>query len=109
MNFIDPAYATGTCAEDSFVRDSSGKGWYNQNAPTTTGSNANYAVKNIYDLGGNVSEWTMEASETLRRVYRGRSLLLFRIVLSGFLSWHRRQSFEQGRRHRFQVSFVFVS
>ena len=59
MNFIDLAYATGSCEEDSFVRDSSGKGWYSQSAPTTTGSNADYAVKNIYDLGGNVIEWTM--------------------------------------------------
>ena len=71
MNFIDPAYATGTCAEDSFVRDSSGKGWYNQDAPTTTGSNANYAVKNIYDLAGNVYEWTMEAYNSTCRVSRG--------------------------------------
>ena len=71
MNFIDPAYATGTCVEDSFVRDSSGKGWYNQTSPTTTGSNENYAVKNIYDLGGNVFEWTMEAYVTDRRVLRG--------------------------------------
>ena len=72
MNFIDPAYATGSCAEDSFVRDSSGKGCYDQSDPTTTGSNANYAVKNIYDLGGNVSEWTMEANLTNLRVSRGR-------------------------------------
>ena len=71
MNFIDPAYATGSCAEDSFVRDSTDKGWYDQSGPTTTGSNANYAVKNIYDLGGNVAEWTMEAYNTDSRVYRG--------------------------------------
>ena len=77
MNFIDLAYATGSCAEDSFVRDSSGKGWYDQSAPTTTGSNQNYAVKNIYDLGGNVYEWTMEARSTNNRVSRGRFLLQF--------------------------------
>ena len=71
MNFIDPAYATGSCEEDSFVRDSSGKGCYDQSAPTVTGSNANYAVKNIYDLGGNVDEWTMEAYNTKNRVIRG--------------------------------------
>lgn len=71
MNFIDPAYATGSCAEDSFVRDSTGKGWYDQEAPTTTGSNGNYAVKNIYDLGGNVWEWSMEACDADRRVLRG--------------------------------------
>ena len=71
MNFIDPAYATGSCAEDSFVRDSSGKGWYDQGAPTTTVSNESHAVKNIYDLGGNVVEWTMEAGYTYGRVLRG--------------------------------------
>ena len=71
MNFIDPAYATGSCAEDSFVRNSSGKGWYSQSSPTTTGSNASYAVKNIYDLAGNVAEWTMEARHTYSRAHRG--------------------------------------
>ena len=71
MNFIDPAYAEGSCAEDSFVRDSSGHGWYGQSVPTVTGPNENYAVKNIYDLGGNVEEWTMEAYDTDCRVYRG--------------------------------------
>ena len=68
MNFIDPAYSTGSCSATSFVRDSSGKGWYNQSSPTKTGY---YAVKNIYDLGGNVYEWTMEAYDTGYRVGRG--------------------------------------
>ena len=71
MNFIDPAYSEGNCAKGSFVRDSSGNGWYNQSAPTVTGSNADYAVKNIYDLGGNVAEWTMEANSNLGRINRG--------------------------------------
>ena len=71
MNFIDSAYATGSCAEDSFVRDSSGKGWYGQSVLTVTGLNEEYAVKNIYDLGGNVYEWTMEANDTNCRVVRG--------------------------------------
>ena len=73
MNFIDPAYAEGSCAEDSFVRDSSGKGNYNRESgsPAVTGANENYAVKNIYDLGGNVAEWTMEAYDPNGRVTRG--------------------------------------
>ena len=73
MNFIDPAYATGTCAEDSFVRDSSGKGNYNSESGSlaVTGARENYAVKNIYDLGGNAYEWTMEAYDTIYRVSRG--------------------------------------
>ena len=96
MNFIDPAYATGSCDSSSFVRDSSGKGWYDKSAPTTTGSNANYATKNIYDLGGNVREWTMEASYTGYRVLRGRSLQPFWLELSSFLS-SQRQSVQQRR------------
>ena len=107
MNFIDPAYATGSCTENSFVRDSTGKGWYDQSAPTTTGSNENYAVKNIYDLGGNVCEWTMEAYNTGIRVIRGRYVQRFRLGCSGFRSFQP-QSFGQLRQLRFQVSFVFV-
>ena len=77
MNFIDPNYATGNCDSSSFVRDSSGKGRYRQIPPTITGSNENYAVKNIYDLGGNVYEWTMEVYSTDYRVSRGRRLHRF--------------------------------
>ena len=78
MNYIDPAYATGNCdTSTSFVANSRGKGYYDQSTPTTTGSSGEYAVKNIYDLGGNVVEWTMEAYNTGTRVYRGRSLHFF--------------------------------
>ena len=87
MNFVDPSYATGSCAEDSFVRNSSGKGWYGESAPTATGSNESYAVKNIYDLAGNVEEWTMEEYNTNRRVGRGRWLLSFGDRSSNILSW----------------------
>ena len=72
MAWIDPAYTTGSCdTMSSFVADSTGKGYYYQSSPTTTGSDANYAVKNIYDLAGNVKEWTMEASDGPGRVSRG--------------------------------------
>ena len=36
-----------------------------------TGNNINDKVQNIYDLEGNVREWTMEAVDTSDRVYRG--------------------------------------
>lgn len=74
MNFIDPNYITNAeigapnCAEDSFVRDSTDKGWYGQSQSTNTGY---YQIKNIYDLAGNVDEWTMESYYTDRRVGRG--------------------------------------
>ena len=72
MAWLDPAYTTGSCdANSSFVANSTGKGYYGQSSPTTTGSDANYAVKNIYDLAGNVWEWTMEAFTSTSRVYRG--------------------------------------
>ena len=90
MNFIDSNYATGSCDASSFVRDSSGKGWYNQSSPTITGLNANYAIKNIYDLGGNVQEWTMEAVEGedyALRARRGRQLPLFWLGFSIHWSW----------------------
>ena len=73
MNFIDPAYAERKCdTSSSFVANSTSKGWYSQTAPATTGSNVNYAVKNIYDLGGNMFEWTMEAADAYSRNIRGR-------------------------------------
>ena len=75
MNFIDPKYSEEKCdTSSSFVANSTGKGWYNRSEPTTTGLNASYAVKNIYDLGGNVYEWTMESSNDCSRVNRGRQL-----------------------------------
>ena len=79
MAWIDPAYKTTTCEADSFVRDSTGKGNYNEDANTndwkggvaTCGISDNYRVKNIYDLAGNVYEWTMEADFLYNRVSRG--------------------------------------
>ena len=41
------------------------------NAPIPTGSNSAYAVNNIYDMAGNVWDWTIEAYGTLCRVTRG--------------------------------------
>ena len=38
-----------------------------------TGGVATDVSKNIYDLAGNCLEWTMEASSTTSRVYRGSS------------------------------------
>ena len=83
MNFIDPNYITkatiGTpaCSEDSYVRDSTGQGNYldddSTNNPGNTGAKEEYKIKNIYDLAGNVMEWTMESYNTGKRVYRGGS------------------------------------
>ena len=62
-----------------YIQDSTGMGWYsdnfeNGNAKNQTGIDLNGGknkVKNIYDLAGNVYEWTMEAYLTNNRVGRG--------------------------------------
>ena len=70
LNFIDPNYEKAEGNLTSFVADSTGKGNYTGNI-AVTGSNPAYQQKHIYDLAGNVSEWTMEAYVTNRRVVRG--------------------------------------
>ena len=55
-----------------YLTDSTGKGNYSGNL-IKTGSNENYEMKNIYDMAGNVIEWTMESYDTNYRVYRGGS------------------------------------
>ena len=63
-----------------YVQNSTGMGWYQDNSnsiiqPTGTDldTNKSNCVNNIYDLAGNVLEWTMEtyASDGRYRVYRG--------------------------------------
>ena len=60
MAWIDQAYKTSSCDEDSFVRDSTGKGNY-VGSVFNCGSSDNYRIKNIYDIAGNAVEWTMES------------------------------------------------
>ena len=40
-------------------------------APAKTGNSENYKVKNIYDLAGNVCDWSLEASGNGNRAMRG--------------------------------------
>ena len=73
MQWIDPEYKNedGKLYEkNSFVANSTDKGNYSGNV-APTGSSENYMIKNIYDLAGNVFEWTMEANNTDNRVLRG--------------------------------------
>ena len=46
----------------------------NSSGSVTTTGNSNYSndsINNIRDLGGNLREWTLEASDTVNRVFRG--------------------------------------
>ena len=59
-----------------FPTNSEGKGNYKGTQGDTskiipTGSNSAYAVNNIYDMAGNVFDWTLEAFATDYRVARG--------------------------------------
>ena len=56
--------------EDKITNTSLG----NHSGSVTTTGNSNYpndSINNIRDLGGNLIEWTLEASNTYFRVYRG--------------------------------------
>ena len=64
----------------TYIQDSTGMGWYSNNyssgnATHQTGidvdSSKSNCVNNIYDLAGNVYEWTMESYITDYRVRRG--------------------------------------
>ena len=58
----------------SFPTNSAGKGNYqgtNGNKAIPTGSNPTYAVNNIYDMAGNVYDFTVETGLTSGRVIRG--------------------------------------
>ena len=67
--------SNGTKEEKSWVTNSEGKGNYldndETNNPAKTGLIEEYQMKHIYDLAGNVSEWTMESYSTNQKVSRG--------------------------------------
>ena len=60
-----------------YLTNSTGKGNYASSGVIKTGSNENYQVKNIYDMAGNMWEWTTETGypngATERAVRRGGS------------------------------------
>ena len=60
----------------NFPTNSTGKGNYKGTQGSSsklipTGSNSSYSVNNIYDMAGNVLDWTIEADYTNHRVVRG--------------------------------------
>ena len=68
MNFIDSNYVNGMA--EGYVKNSENQGNYTGKI-AKTGDQETYAIKNIYDMAGNVYEWTMEACDTDNRVFRG--------------------------------------
>ena len=46
-------------------------GWSSTSSPAPTGYQEIYKVKNVYDLAGNVYDWTLEACFADNRVDRG--------------------------------------
>lgn len=62
-----------------YIQNSTGMGWYrdnySKNPSHLTGqdvdANKSNCIKNVYDLGGNLYEWTMESYDTDKRVIRG--------------------------------------
>ena len=80
MNWMkDIENSSATSTDKKYIIDSTGMGWYDGvsgNSEHKTGIDLNGGknqVKKIYDLGGNVREWTMESCYTDSRVYRGGS------------------------------------
>lgn len=72
LNFIDSEYSNQNVQENSIIRNYLDYGNYSGNL-NLAGSNINFSIKNIFDLSGNVSEWTMEGSNDNMRVIRGGS------------------------------------
>lgn len=61
-----------------YIEDSTGMGWYSNNSGlaihktgTDLDTNSSNMVKNIYDMAGNLYEWTMEANSPSGRFIRG--------------------------------------
>lgn len=65
----------GNQIEQTYLTNSSGIGNYQTSGKMQTGNNGTYQIKNIYDLAGNVKEWTMEQYGETGKVARGGSYL----------------------------------
>ena len=52
--------STNATANVGYDTDSSGKGWYSDVSNSAKRTTGYYAINNIYDMAGNVWEWTTE-------------------------------------------------
>ena len=73
MNWMkDIENSSATSTDKKYIIDSTGMGWYSGVSKTGIDLNGGKnQVKKIYDLAGNVYEWTMESYDTNFRVPRG--------------------------------------
>ena len=78
MNWMkDIENSSATSTDKKYIIDSTGMGWYDGvsgNSEHKTGIDLNGGknqVKKVYDLAGNVYEWTMESCYTSHRALRG--------------------------------------
>jgi len=72
MRFVSDLTNTNVEPNVPYIQNSTGMGNHTGQY-INTGNNALYATKNIYDLAGNVFEWTMENIDTDKRTIRGGS------------------------------------
>ena len=68
--YVTNAVGMGNYGEMSGVNDGS----ESTSSPASTGFSENFKVKNVYDLAGNVFDWTLEAYSANNRVKRRRLL-----------------------------------
>ena len=68
------ALHNGNQTEQSYIKNCTGIGNYQTSEKMPTGNKNTYQMKNIYDLAGNVKEWTMEQYGETGKVARGRKL-----------------------------------
>ena len=104
MNYIDSNYYKQDGTLTSFVANSTGKGNYSGSL-VSTGA---YEQNHIFDLAGNVMEWTMEAFHTSDRVLCGGS---YELDGSNYPASYRAFYCNPGNSYpyrRFPRSFVFV-
>jgi len=68
-----------------YVYESIDKGHYASNSLTTTGSSIAYAVNNIYDMGGNAWDRTLEADHEHRSYLTWTEFMMILVVMLGYL------------------------
>ena len=66
-------YNSGDANKKRYTYDSTGKGNCGTDSAIPTGSNSTFSVNNIYDMAGNVYEWTIESLSVIARVPHGGS------------------------------------